>query len=125
MRLVLKHNKDEILLIDNGSFSELNELYTFEISRSLLKSAPPMQEACIQLKELKLNYNNLKVLPFFYFDSCYELEILYIEGNDLKDFPDLSTIELTIEVMAWDNNKISGKWEISLPDTENYLLHML
>ena len=87
---VQKMNIKKNHIVETGLFPERANLYSIDVSRNKLNVFPQLFNVASQIVVLKLNHNEITLVPADELDALTSLEQLNLEHNPLLQFPDVS-----------------------------------
>ena len=86
----------------------MKTLYTLDIAKNRLTSAPSLAEVGSTLRVLDLSWNYIKHIKDTYFDLCRNIVDIKIAKNELIQFPNVQNIAKTIVNFKVEGNNISN-----------------
>ena len=113
-RLIIKHMNGPLLFADKA-FRGLS-LQTLQVRHCGLKYPPALTYVKHSITRLWLDHNALTFIPYNYFDGCETLEEIKLNHNNLVVIPNLSYISRKISLINLGQNNISDGTQLY----ENY-----
>ena len=103
----MRLSRNNIFEIHGMAFSGLNKFLRLDISHNLLTSAPSLFHLRSTLKSLDLSWNRIKSIGDSYFYLCIDIVQIYLDMNQITDFPNMQAISNIIAGISLQGNNIS------------------
>ena len=103
----MRLSRNNIFEIHGMAFSGLKKLLRLDISHNLLTRAPSLDHLRSTLKSLDLSWNRIKSIGDSDFYLCIDIVQIYLDMNQINDFPNMQAISNTIAGISLQGNNIS------------------